>query len=195
MKDETKTKTEKEEDKIAEGKVRPDKGNGFTTDKYSWSQPEIKEINITIPVPSETRGKEIKFEFDAKNISVLHKGQELIKGEFFAPIKSDSLVWALEEVKDKKIITITFEKFENMKWWECLIKGEQCIDTTKIQPETSKISDIEDPEMRATVEKMMFDTRQKAQGLPTSDELGKQGMMENFMKAHPEMDFKNCKFN
>jgi hypothetical protein len=41
---------------------------------------------------------------------------------------------------------------------------------------------------------MMFDMRQKQQGLPTSDELDKKRKMEEFMKAHPEMDFSQCKF-
>lgn len=103
------------------------------------------------------------------------------------------MVWTLEEIRDKKIITVSFEKFDTMKWWECLIKGDQCIDTTKINPEATKLSDIEDVEMKSAVEKMMFDTRQKSQGLPTSDELTKNGMLDGFMKAHPEMDFSKCK--
>jgi flagellar biosynthesis GTPase FlhF len=186
---------EKEEDKIAEGKMRPGPGNGGILDKYSWTQHDIKEINISIPIPSNIKGRDLIVKYDSKEILLQIKGQEpIIKGELYLPIKADTFLWSIEEVKNEKVITITFEKLDTYKWWESVVKGDKAIDTTKINPEPSKISDIEDPEMRAQIEKMMFDTRQKQMGLPSSDELKKQQMLDQFMKAHPEMDFSKAKF-
>jgi hypothetical protein len=43
-----------------------------------------------------------------------------------------------------------------MSWWSTVIEGDLKIDTQKVEPETSKLSDL-DGDTRATVEKMMFD--------------------------------------
>ena len=189
-------KEEEEEDKVKEGHVLPNKEKGQTLEKYSWGQMDIKEISINVPLPKEIRAKDMEVKWDEKKLKVAIKGKEpIIDGELFGAIDSESLIWTIDEDNKGKNLVITFEKREQT-WWESVIKGDKVkVDTGKISPEASSLSDIKDPELKAQVEKMMFDTRQKQMGKPTSDILQKCPQIEDFMKAHPEMDFSHAKFS
>lgn len=130
----------------------------------------------------------------AKKLIVGIKGKDkIIDGEFCKKVKTDDSFWSVEKDGVKRSLQINLSKINKQEWWDCVIDGDNKIDTQKIEPENSKLSDL-DGETRGVVEKMMFDQQQKQKGLPTSEEQEKKNKLAEFMKMHPEMDFSKAKF-
>ncbi|WZY75908.1 protein BOBBER 1 [Brassica rapa] len=182
---------EEEKKKQEAAPIAPNKGNGYDLENYSWVQ-TLQEVTVNVPVPSGTKARSVVCEIKKNRLKLGLKGQDpIIDGELYRSVKPDDCYWNIE---DQKMISILLTKQDQMEWWKCCVKGEPEIDTQKVEPENSKLADL-DPETRSTVEKMMFDQRQKQMGLPTSDELQKQDILKKFMSQHPEMDFSNAKIN
>ncbi|KAI3992496.1 hypothetical protein MKX01_022587 [Papaver californicum] len=155
-------KPEKEESH----KEVPNKGIGLDMENHSWTQ-SLQDVTITVPEPEGTKSRFVSCEIKKNHLKV------------------DDCFWSIE---DSKVISVLLTKQNQKDWWKYLVQGEPEIDTQKVEPETSKLSDL-DPETRSAVEKMMFDQRQKSMGLPTSEETQQQEMMKKFMAQHPDMDF------
>lgn len=168
----------------------PSTGNGFAYSNYIFTQ-TLQDAEVRVPLPiTNAKSKLLDVEIGFKKLRVGLKGKEpLVNGELFAKVKHEDSMWTIE---DGNTVVIHLVKFNQMEWWKTVIVGDLEIDLQKVQPENSKLDDL-DSDTRQTVEKMMYDQRQKAMGLPTSEEQKKQDILQKFMAAHPEMDFSKAK--
>lgn len=177
-------------------KAAPEGNGGVVPGKYTWTQ-TLGEATIMFDVPENTRGKDLIVDIDVGTLHVQIKGQDpIVTGDLDAKCDCDDTTWTLETEKGKsnKVLTIFMTKFNKMGWWKTIMKGDPEIDTKKIVPENSKLEDLEG-DTRSTVEKMMYDQRQKKMGLPSSDEQKKHEALKKFMDMHPEMDFSKAKIS
>lgn len=187
---------------------------------YKWSQ-TIGDLDISILIPGNLKARDLIVDIKKQKLLARVKGQEpfidvrenelalqlfqlwrkvsqpltLLKGDLPHAIRVDESTWTLTSASDgTKLLEIHLDKVNKMEWWPHVVTSAPKIDVTKITPESSKLSDL-DGETRGMVEKMMFDQRQKEQGLPTSDEQKKADILKKFQEQHPEMDFSKAKIN
>lgn len=178
-----------------EDKLPAPVGNGGTTDKYTWTQ-TLSEVNVSIPLPASiTTAKQLSVTIEPNELRAATKDGSVVfvSGTPDEKIASDDATWTLESEKDgRRVLQLYLPKLNKMSWWKCVVAGDPAINTKKIVPENSKLEDL-DGDTRSTVEKMMFDQRQKQMGKPSSDEMQKQAALKRFMDMHPEMDFSQAK--
>jgi len=162
---------------------------------YKWTQ-QISELDITFTVPGNYKSRDLVVEIKRNKLKAGVKGQDpVIDGDTPHAVNTEDSTWTLATNSDNtKTVEIHLDKVNKMEWWAHVVTSAPKIDVTKIQPESSKLSDL-DGETRGMVEKMMFDQRQKEAGLPTSDEQKKLDILKKFQDQHPEMDFSNAKMS
>jgi len=170
----------------------PPVGNGGAVDgKYVWTQ-TLQELSVNVPLPDGTRGKDLDVVMNKNRIRIGLRGKDpMVDDDLSRTIVVDDSFWTVE---DGNRLVLTLQKLNRMEWWESVCKGDPKINVQKVQPENSQLSDL-DGETRQTVEKMMYDQRQKAMGRPTSEEEKKNEILERFKRSHPEMDFSQAKIS
>lgn len=111
---------------------------------YTWKQ-QLDAVEVSVPVPSGTKGRDLVVELKKRKIKVALKGKDaILEGELAKDIKEDDSTWTIE---DGNLVEIHLEKMNKNEWWPNVVSHHPRIDTTKIVPENSKLSDL-DPETR-----------------------------------------------
>lgn len=119
---------------------------------YKWRQ-TLQDVDISIPIPKGTRAKQLEVVIKKKQIKAALKGSTeppYLEGELSHAVKEEDSTWLI----DNGELQIHLEKVNKMEWWKNVVTHHPEIDTAKIQPENSKLGDL-DGETRAMVEKMM----------------------------------------
>ncbi|GAC71837.1 nuclear distribution protein NUDC [Moesziomyces antarcticus T-34] len=166
---------------------------------YTWKQ-QLDAVEVSVPVPSGTKGRDLVVELKKRKIKVALKGKDaILEGELAKDIKEDDSTWTIE---DGNLVEIHLEKMNKNEWWPNVVSHHPRIDTTKIVPENSKLSDL-DPETRYVRPDVPTSKSARktdlnfapAMNRPTSDQLQQQEMLAKLAAANPNIDFSNAKFN
>ena len=171
--------------------LKPSSGAGYDYGHYNFSQ-TLAAVDVYVPLREGIKSKDVDVKITPSSIKIGLKGTApVLEGKLHDKVKVDDSTWTLI---DNRVVHVYLEKLDGMKWWSCVVAGEKEVDTQKIVPENSKLSDL-DGDVRQTVEKMMFDQRAKAMGMPSSDERKQLDLLEKFKQQHPDMDFSKAKIN
>lgn len=170
------------------GKVKVDSSistyNGASTDKYKWSQ-DISDVTIQIPLPPNTKSKEIQVKFDSKHLKVVVKGEVVIDCDLPETIHKQNSYWNLDEGS----LIINLEKSKDCVW-KSAFAGHAEIDPKTV--DTSRRVDEYDEETQVGIRKVMYEHERKLKGLPSSEEEKAQNaLMEMWKKS----EFKDQPFD
>ena len=150
-------------------------GNGGIAKTHTWTQ-TLGEVTVVFDVPKRTRGKDITCTMSSTLLNLkVDKAHDLKDRKFFDQITDST--WTLDRDADgRATLVLTLEKSKESWWASVFHDDDDTIDTTLV--DSSKKMDEYDEKTQAAIRKIMFDQRQKQKGLPTSDEMKTNDLLE-----------------
>lgn len=181
--------------------------NGGVGPGYWWSQ-TLTEITIHVEFPKDVRAKDIQVLVKPQYLTLgLRDKLPVIDGILDGKVQSTDMVWNLEGESDRqirpidptgqgnasidsgvinpsnistgatkgKVLTLVLDKIIET-WWKSIVVGHPEIDPTAV--DSTLPVDAYDPDTQAAIRKVVFDQQQKAQGLPTSEEIKAQTLID-----------------
>ncbi|CAF0719294.1 unnamed protein product [Adineta ricciae] len=160
---------------------RPETHNGAERDLYSWTQ-TIGDIDVRVKIPQTIKkGKEVKVTLAKQHVKIdliePTGARTIINSDLPWPIRAEESTWSLVPGEH---IHISMEKAME-RWWENFLVDEKKINLKHILPEKSMEDLNQEEQMK--IHQMMYDQRQKAMGLPTSEEQKYQDIMKQAWDA------------
>ena len=159
---------------------------------YTWTQTPT-ELTVIVPLAPGTRANALDVQLKSTSLAVAYRPAAKASSPiipldtFYKPIIMDESTWTI--LNGELQLTLVKTRTGLGEWWPHVLQREPKIDTAALQPEpTSDLSGL-DGEMRAMVEKMMYDQRAKQMSTANSQ----QRSLEEFQKKHPELDFSQLK--
>lgn len=153
---------------------------------YTWEQ-TLEDVTVIVKVPTGTTSKMVSCKIEKEHLLIGLKGETpIVDGDLSEPVIPGESMWNIQDAKEGREIMVNLVKKQGMHWWKNVIKGDPEIDTTKIQPENSRLQDL-DPDTRRTVEEMMYNQRAKQLGQPTTDEIKNMETLKMLQEKNPDL--------
>jgi len=185
---------EEEYEEEDENKLMPnDINGGAVVGGYpaKWGQ-SIEELWLEVPIPKGKLNRDAIVECTPRHLKIGFKGDPwMIDGDVYEPLKSDECFWSILDGK----INIQVPKLHGKTWWPRVLPDDPNINCRKCVPVEERISDLDDPELRQSVEKMMWKKKMKDKGVDVDMDPNKRKVVEEFKKAHPDMDFSKAQIS
>ena len=157
-------------------------GNGGICAHYWWTQ-TLYDATVYVDLPEKVGSKDVVVELTNDRLKVgLRRAPgaaagappppPIVDGALTERVNAAESTWAIES---GRVVMISYEKVRKT-WWKAVVDGDPEIDATAVDS-TCKMDEY-DGETQGAIRKIMFDQQQKMRGLPTSDEIKQEEILD-----------------